>query len=182
MKRDKFDRAHIILYFLGILPVVWLALLVAPAFGDGLAGFLQKAYSVFSNPLHIKICENSTKAVLIFLMAYAVGLGIFLSNDRNYRRREEHGSAKWGSPGSINKKYANRDRTENKILTQNVSIGLDGRKHRRNLNTVTEIQDILGISMTTAYALIKRKEFHSVNVGRHIRISKASFDAWLNGQ
>ena len=48
--------------------------------------------------------------------------------------------------------------------------------------TVTEIQDILGISMTTAYALIKRKEFHSVNVGRHIRISKASFDAWLNGQ
>ena len=134
MKQDKFDRAHIILYFLGIIPVVWLALLAAPALGDGLAGFLQKAESVFSNPLHIEICENSSKAVLIFLMAYAVGLGIFLSNDRNYRRREEHGSAKWGSPGSVNKKYANRDRTENKILTQNVSIGLDGRKHRRNLN------------------------------------------------
>ena len=48
--------------------------------------------------------------------------------------------------------------------------------------TVTEIQDILGISLTTAYALIKRKEFHSVNVGRHIRVSKPSFDAWLNGQ
>ena len=48
--------------------------------------------------------------------------------------------------------------------------------------TVTEIQDILGISPSTAYALIKRKEFHSVSVGRHIRISKPSFDAWLNGQ
>ena len=48
--------------------------------------------------------------------------------------------------------------------------------------TVTEIQDILGISPSTAYALIKRKEFHSVSVGRSIRISKPSFDAWLNGQ
>ena len=47
--------------------------------------------------------------------------------------------------------------------------------------TVTEIQDILGISQSTAYALIKKKEFHSVNVGRHIRVSKASFDAWLDG-
>lgn len=54
--------------------------------------------------------------------------------------------------------------------------------YEKKTYTVTEIQDILGISMTTAYALIKRKEFHSVNVGRHIRISKASFDAWLNGQ
>ena len=134
MKRDKVDRAHIILYFLGILPVVWLALLVAPAFGDGLADFLQKADSVFSNPLHIEICEDSLKTVLIFLMGYAIGIGIFLSNDRNYRRREEHGSAKWGSPGAVNKKYASNDRTANKILTQNVAIGLDGRKHRRNLN------------------------------------------------
>lgn len=47
--------------------------------------------------------------------------------------------------------------------------------------TVSEIQDILGISQSTAYSLIKKKEFHSINVGRHIRISKASFDAWLDG-
>ena len=47
--------------------------------------------------------------------------------------------------------------------------------------TVTEIQDILGISQSTAYQLIKRKEFHCVKIGSHIRISKASFDAWLDG-
>ena len=34
------------------------------------------------------------------------------------------------------KKYANKDKTENKLLTQNVAIGLDGRKHRRNLNVL----------------------------------------------
>ena len=136
MKQDKFDRAHIILYCLGILPVVWLALLVAPALGDGLIGFLQKAESIFNDPLHIEICEDSLKTVLVFLMGYAIGIGIFLSNDRNYRRREEHGSAKWGSPGTVNRKYASRNRTENKILTQNVAIGLNGRKHRRNLNVL----------------------------------------------
>jgi len=47
--------------------------------------------------------------------------------------------------------------------------------------TVTEIQDILGISQSTAYLLIKRGEFHSVKIGRHIRVSKTSFDAWLDG-
>jgi len=48
--------------------------------------------------------------------------------------------------------------------------------------TVTEIQDILGISQPTAYALIKENLFHAVKVGRHIRISKKSFDTWLDGQ
>ena len=134
MKQDKFDRAHLILYLCGVIPVVWLALLVAPAFGNGLAGFLKNADSVFENPLHIVLCEDSPKTVLVFLLAYGMGIGIYLSNDRNYRRREEHGSAKWGSPSAVNKKYANKDKTANKILTRNVALGLDGRKHRRNLN------------------------------------------------
>ena len=48
--------------------------------------------------------------------------------------------------------------------------------------TVDEIRDILGISRTTAYNLVKSKEFHSVRVGGHIRISKKSFDEWLDKQ
>ena len=48
--------------------------------------------------------------------------------------------------------------------------------------TVDEIQDILGISRTTAYNLVKAKEFHSIRVGGHIRISKKSFDEWLDQQ
>ena len=134
MKRDKFDRAHIFLYLCGVVPVVWLALLMAPAFGEGLAGFLQHAGAVFENPFRIVLCEDSLKTVLAFLLAYGMGVGIFLSNDRNYRKREEHGSAKWGAPGAVNRKYAARGKTQNKILTQNVAIGLDGHRHRRNLN------------------------------------------------
>ena len=66
-----------------------------------------------------------------------MGIGIYLSTARNYRRREEHGSAKWGNAGQVNKKYENKAKPEeNKILTQKTKIGLDGRKHRRNLNVL----------------------------------------------
>lgn len=46
--------------------------------------------------------------------------------------------------------------------------------------TVDEIQDILGISRPTAYNLVKQNEFRSIRVGGHIRISKKSFDEWLD--
>ena len=86
------------------------------------------------NPFEIMVCEDSVKTVLIFLLAYAMGIGVYFSTRRNYRRREEHGSAKWGNAGALNKKYRDKDPSANKLLTQNVRIGLDGKKHRRNLN------------------------------------------------
>ena len=85
------------------------------------------------NPFQITVCEDSVKTALIFLLAYAMGIGIYFSTRRNYRRREEHGSAKWGDAGTLNKKYRDKDPSANKLLTQNVRIGLDGKKHRRNL-------------------------------------------------
>lgn len=135
-KNDKFDHAHIALYLLGVLPVIWLGLLIAPALDGGLAGFLSQAGELLNHPLQITVCEDSLRAVLVCLLLYGLGIAIFLSNDRNYRRREEHGSAKWGNPSAINKKYADRNKEANKILTQNVAIGLDGKKHRRNLNVL----------------------------------------------
>lgn len=46
--------------------------------------------------------------------------------------------------------------------------------------TVEEIADQLGISMRVAYSLVKSDQFRYVRVGRAIRVSKDSFDAWLN--
>lgn len=137
MREDKFSRANVILYCLGLIPTVWLGLLVAPALRSGLPNLIKNLAVVFSNPFHIVWCEDSVKAVLIFICAYAMGIGIYLSTARNYRRREEHGSAHWGNAGQINKKYENKAEPEkNKILTQKTKIGLDGRKHRRNLNVL----------------------------------------------
>ena len=136
MRNDRFDRVHKALYLLGVIPVTWLGLLIAPVLGDGLPGLLTRAGAVFSHPFQIEVCEGSLRTVLLLLLAYGLGLTLYLSNDRNYRRREEHGSAKWGSREALNRKYADPVKTANRILTRSVSIGLDGHKHRRNLNTL----------------------------------------------
>lgn len=137
MREDKFSRTNVILYCLGLIPTVWLGLLVAPALRSGLPNLIKNLAVLFSNPFHIVWCEDSVKAVLIFICAYAMGIGIYLSTARNYRRREEHGSAHWGNAGQVNKKYENKAEPEkNKILTKKTKIGLDGRKHRRNLNVL----------------------------------------------
>ena len=136
VKNDKLSKQNIVLYFFGIIPVVWLGLLIAPCMDNGLVSLIQKFGTVMQNPFHIQLCEDSLKTVLILLLIYGIAIGVYLSTDRNYRRREEHGSAKWGSADSVNKKYADKKKDENKLLTQNVAIGLDGRKHRRNLNVL----------------------------------------------
>lgn len=134
---DKNPKQFLLLSVMGILPVTWLALLCAPSLQEGLLGFIRDFGAIMDNPFHIELCEGSVKTVLIFLAAYGLILGIVKSNDSNYRRREEHGSAKWGYASEINRKYQEfKERNQNKILTQHVAIGLDGHKHRRNLNVL----------------------------------------------
>ncbi len=134
MRNANDYKTSLILFVCGIIPVVWLALLIAPYVSGGLIEIVENLPVVMINPFQITVSENSTKTVLIFLIFYGMGVGIYLSTRRNYRRREEHGSAKWGNAGTLNKKYRDKNPSANKLLTRNVSIGLDGRKHRRNLN------------------------------------------------
>lgn len=124
------------LYALGLVPVIWFALLIAPAISGGLSEIVNALPAAMNHPFKIVWCEDSVKTVLIFIAAYGLGIGIYLSSRRNYRRGEEHGSAKWGDPRAVNKKYRDKDPIKNRIFTQHVRMGLDGRKHRRNLNTL----------------------------------------------
>ena len=136
MRTDKLSKTNIILYACGLIPVIWCALLIAPYLSGGLVEIIRNLSVAFGNPFNISVCEDSLKTVLIFVMGYILGIGIYLSSEKNYRRREEHGSAKWGKAETIKKKYMDADKSENKILTQNTAIGIDGRKHRRNLNVL----------------------------------------------
>lgn len=135
MKPDnKFGGIWI--YALGLLPVVWFALLIAPAVSGGLDKIVEYLPVAMNTPFQIRWCEDSLKTVLIFIAAYGMGSGIFLSTRRNYRRGEEHGSAKWGDVKAVNKKYRDKNPFANRIFTQHVRMGLDGRKHRRTLSTL----------------------------------------------
>ena len=124
------------LYALGLIPVVWFALLIAPSLSGGLSEIVNALPAAMNHPFQIVWCEDSVKAVLIFIAAYGLGIGIYLSSRRNYRRGEEHGSAKWGDPRAVNKKYRDKDPFQNRIFTQHVRMGLDGKKHRRTLNSL----------------------------------------------
>ena len=132
----KRENNPLVLCLFGILPVVWLGLLLAPAAHVGLPEIVARFPAVMNDPFHIELCGDSLKTVLVLLCAYGLAVGVILSSRRNYRRGEEHGSAKWGSARTVNRKYRAAEPEDNKIFTQNVRMGLDGRKHRRNLNTV----------------------------------------------
>ena len=137
MKSPNEDKlTEYILIGFGIIPVILAALTVAPFLSDGLAGIVKGLTHSMNNPINIQWCADSPKAILVFLAAYGTGIGVYFSTRRNYRRGEEHGSAKWGNARRTCKKYAEKDSRKNLILTQNVRMGLDGRMHRRNLNVL----------------------------------------------
>ncbi|MBR6800638.1 MAG: type IV secretory system conjugative DNA transfer family protein, partial [Eubacteriaceae bacterium] len=135
---------------IGCVPVVWLALLVAPYYSEGILGIINSLNEVIAHPFTIEICENSLRTVLIFLLMYALTVGIILSSQHNYRKGIEYGSAKWGDVRAVNGKYADRKSAENKIMTQNVRISLNSRRHGRNLLTV--VVGGSGAGKTRSYA------------------------------
>ena len=134
MKNDRTTDYILIGFF--IIPIIWLAILIAPYMDRGLIGALPYLNNAINHPFSFHWCKDTFKIIFIFLLIYGIGIGIYYSTRRNYRRQEEYGSAKWANPKTINKKYANKDMSQNKILSQNVCIGLNGKKHRRNLNTL----------------------------------------------
>lgn len=131
------DRTELVfLWGLGGLPVIWIALLSAPYIDDGLPAMLQGMSYAFDHPFDITITKNSPKTVLLFLSLYLCAIGMYYSTKRNYRRGVEHGSAKWGNPYKLNKKYASKEPLQDRIFTAHVRMSYDSFQHKRNLLTL----------------------------------------------
>lgn len=128
----------ILLPLFGCLPVIWLAVLFAQTIqpGMGLTEMMGSLTAALSNPFALTWTERTPKCILLFLLAYGMGIGIYWSNRRNYRRGEEHGSAVWGDTGQIVKRYQAPKYEDNLLLTRRFRMGLDGHKHKRNLNVL----------------------------------------------
>lgn len=149
MRRDI--KAEVVLAALGFPLVVWLALLIAPALSLERSQLLAGLAVVLENPFAIEIVGDSFRAVLVFSGAYALGIAVYFSSRRNWRRREEHGSAKWGDTALIARKYRDRRFAENKIFTRHFRLGFNVRRHRRNLNTL--VVGGSGAGKTRGYAM-----------------------------
>lgn len=119
------------------LPVIWwAAILIADAIqpGRNLFELMEVLTEKMNHPFQLHYTEYTIKSMLVCTLLYAAGIGIFYSSQKNYRRGEEHGSARWGDARQICKKYSQKPYSQNILLTQNFRISLDTHKHRRCLN------------------------------------------------
>ena len=120
-------------YLIGIIPVVWLALLLAQSLGGGLPELLRNLTRALEQPTNIVWTDKSLPTILICLAAYGMAVLLYRTNQGRTSDGEEHGSAAWATPASVNAQFAQKDSIP---LTQHVRLGLDTHKHRRSLNVL----------------------------------------------
>ena len=113
--------------------VVWAALLLAQSLGGGLPDILSNLTAALNDPFAIRWTEHSLVSILVCSALYAAALCYLSANRGRTRDGAEHGSAAWGTPQQVNAMFAQK---QNKLLTQNVRLGLDTHKHRRSLNVL----------------------------------------------
>lgn len=116
--------------------VVWLGILASDCCGEGvrLTEFLSLFSERLQHPFQLSLNGYTVRCVFAALCMYALAVGYYYTSKGNKRTGEEYGSAKWGDAVALNRKY--RDKTDNIILSQHISMGLDGRRHKRNLNVI----------------------------------------------
>lgn len=120
-------------YLFGTIPVIWLALLLAQSLGGGLPELLRNLTSALEQPTNIIWTDKSLPTILICLAAYGMAVLLYRTNQGRTRDGEEHGSAVWATPASVNAQFAQKDSIP---LTQHVRLGLDTHKHHRSLNVL----------------------------------------------
>ena len=117
------------------VPVIYMAMVLACSYeaGTDLFALMERFGLLLGRPDLLRWTAYTPRCILGALVCYGLAVTLYYSDHENRRPGEEYGSAKWGNARELNKQYADRD-GKNVILTKRVSIGLDGYKHRRNLN------------------------------------------------
>lgn len=117
------------------VPVLWAGAALASGYREGMTIFdLMGRFSIIlERPFDIRWTPYTFKFMVVALVLYAFAVTLYFSSRQNKRPGEEHGSAHWGNVHTLNLKYRDKDPHNNVILTQNLRMSLNGRKHLRNL-------------------------------------------------
>lgn len=128
-------KMHPIVWAILCLPVVYFAMVTASVYipGENIFALLERFSTMVRRPDLLRWTAYTPRFLLVFLLLYGGGVLLHYADHENRRPGEEYGSAKWGNARELNKRYADQN-GKNVILTKRASIGLDGYKHRRNLN------------------------------------------------
>ena len=128
-------KMHPIAWAILCLPVVYFAMVTASVYipGENIFALLERISTMVRRPDLLRWTAYTPRFLLVFLLLYGGSVLLYYADHENRRPGEEYGSAKWGNARELNKRYADQN-GKNVILTKHVSIGLDGYRHRRNLN------------------------------------------------
>ena len=118
-----------------VIPIVWLAVLMAGCYTPGMTIFdLAAQFSeVTQTPFSLHWTPYTMKFIGIFLLLYGGAILFYYTGQKNTRPGEEHGSASWGSVRELDKKYRDKDAGKNVILAQHLQMSMNGKLHWRNL-------------------------------------------------
>ena len=98
-----------------------------------ITALLDALNSALAEPFALAWSQDSPRFLLVFTAVYAVAVIVAVTDQRNTRPGAEHGSAAWGDVFRLNKFYMDK-RGPNLLLTQHFHIGIDGYKHKHNMN------------------------------------------------
>ena len=132
--KNQSDNSYSKWLFLA-LPVLWIGAGLASGYEDGMTAFevLGKFSEWADHPFLLRWTPYTLKFMLGALVVYAFAVVLYISGKQNRRPGEEHGSARWGNPRQLDRKYRDKDPKRNAILTQNLRMSLNSRQHFRNL-------------------------------------------------
>lgn len=152
MKKPKNSTMTTVAWFFLYVFVLWFAVLLSANYERGISilELFPKMTEALNNPFALSFNEYTLSFIAVFSMIYGVGISAYYSSYGKRRIGEEHGSASWGNPKAVCRQFS-QDKKTDRILTQNVRMGLDGYKHNRNLNTL--VIGGSGAGKTRGYAL-----------------------------
>lgn len=119
-----------------IAAAAWVGALLAPALEGDRVGLPARLAAALANPFAVRPTGQAAQGAAALAAAAALALACYLTSRRNWRRREEHGSAEWGSVRAACRRYRGSEPFSDRLLTERFRMSFDGRRHRRNLNTL----------------------------------------------
>ena len=140
---------YIILGIILVLAAIYFGIITAPVAEGNFLSIISNLDNVKYSPF--QWTPWTLRVIGVYLLIVFFAAVFYMSAIRNTRYKEEEGSAEWGDPRVINKKYTKGSKTETtlvpntdipiehfptKIMTRNVSIDYNTRAHRRNMNTL----------------------------------------------
>lgn len=139
MRPRKDSMTEYLLFGLLLLPLLWLAAALAQITEEtsGLTAMFSGLSELMSEPLSLRWCASTGKFLVATLIIYPLAVICYLQDKADRHPGAEHGTAKWGNPNQLNRKYRDRkNKNNNFILSMNIRFSLNSHQHQHNLNVM----------------------------------------------